>query len=193
MKAALYLGILTFVFACSDENPTNSVSQKSLNNEVNDTVKFGQQLKSRPRSNAFQLHNFEWKYNFAAFRTSMYKGRVADPDFNKSEFSNDPEYVDFIEQGCKRNGINFGGHYTIIERGCGCMCEHVFIVDRISGRIFTDTQLNEGKWGYQFKADSRLLFANSGSFTDSTQTTYSDLGEKPELYEWKDGTFRLIH
>ena len=45
-------------------------------------------------------------------------------------------------------------------------CSHLFIVDRKNGEIFTEINLNEGRYGYKFQPNSTLLIANSDLFTD---------------------------
>lgn len=129
------------------------------------------------------------KYNFETFKAEVYDGKLASPDFSNNPYAVDREYVDFITNGCKQNGINFGGHYTIIQRSCGAMCEHIFIVDRHTGIIFNDINLNDGKYGYAYKKDSRLLIANSNVFIDDKFEYYNDFFDTPELYVWDKTKF----
>jgi hypothetical protein len=107
----------------------------------------------------------------------MFTGKLADPDFEGNPYAIDKEYVEFISKGCENSGINFAGRYTIIEKSCGCMCEHIFIVDRSSGKIFTEAMLattdGEGRFGYTYKKDSKMIIADSGLFTDDSFTHYT--------------------
>ena len=134
---------------------------------------------------------FETKHTFDSFKTVFYTGKLAAPDFTGNPFANDPEYVSFITKGCKQ-GINFAGKYTLIHKGCGAMCEHVFIVDRATGKIFTDTKIKDGKYGYLYKKDSRLLIANSEAFLDDTLTAYNNLYATPEFYVWEGSNFKFL-
>ncbi len=147
------------------------------------------------------LVKFSSKYWFWDFETKEYVGKLANPDFTGNPYVTDKEYVELINEGCKENGINFGGHYTIIEKRCGCMCEHIFIVDRKSGKIFPRITLNkdddgDGKYGYRYWTNSKLLIANStllqagdgaGKYCYTTAW-----GVEPELYVWTGDNFRQL-
>jgi hypothetical protein len=139
-----------------------------------------------------KIIKFTSKYSFETFKTNVFIGNLASPDFARNEFLNDKEYVNFITEGCKKNGINFGGHYTIIQRFCGAMCSHIFIIDRISGKIFTDISPSDGRYGYFYKKDSRLLLANSKVFLDDSLKYYNNFFGVPELYVWKDNNFKRL-
>jgi hypothetical protein len=186
--------ILTILFltSCQEQNSSETSVEKESKGEMDNKPSIPRQKDSVTNYQERKLVDFVSKHNFSTYSVKVYKGAVADPDFSTSEFSSDQEYVAFIKNGCKENGINFGGHYTIIERGCGAMCSHIFLIDRISGKIFTDIKPNDGRWGYLYKIDSRLLIANSETFTDSTLTAYSDAFAKPELYEWNGKEFELL-
>ena len=179
------MALLTASLACKEENAApgepsgiaklDSIPIDSLDELQEDT-----------------LIPFHSVYNFDSFKVALFTGELAAPDFKTSPFSNDPEYVKFIRTGCEKNGVNFGGHYTIIERSCGMMCLHFFIIDRLSGRIFTETKPNDGRWGYLYKPDSGLMIANAYAFTDSTRQFYSNEYVKPQLYLWKGKDFSLL-
>jgi hypothetical protein len=106
------------------------------------------------------------KYKFSMFRVrAMYKGRLAPPDFKT-----DPKARLFkteIRDQCKDYGINFAGHYTVIEWGCGTECESIAIVDRISGAIFYSgirhSTGDEAFNGVKYKPGSRMMVMNSYS------------------------------
>ena len=137
---------------------------------------------------------FSSKYNFETFKADVFSGTLSEPDFVNNKFASDNEYVDFITDGCKKAGINFGGHYSLIHKGCGAMCEHLYVVDRVSGKIFTDIKLGEGKFGYLYNPDSRLLVANSNLFVNDSLNYYVDYGMdiKPELYVWTGKSFKRL-
>jgi hypothetical protein len=156
------------------------------------TLKSTSTVDSNSDTTEGRLVKFTSKYNFDIFKVKLFTGKASSPNFTNNEFANDKEYVKFITEGCKRNNINFGGHYTIIQRSCGTMCEHIFIVDRISGKIFTDIKPNDGRYGYLYKEDSNLLIANSNLFQDDSLKYYNDFFGKPELYVWKDNNFQLL-
>lgn len=192
MKTTLIILPIALLTSCQQHESTRNSSDKHTQVELDNNLSVTQQGDSVSNYKEGKFVKFESKYNFSTFYVKVFKGSLADPDFSTSEFSDDPEYVEFIKKGCKERGINFGGHYTIIERGCGAMCSHLFLIDRISGKIFTGSMPNGGRWGYLYKIDSRLLIANSETFTDSSLTSFSDYFAKPELYEWNEKEFILL-
>ena len=139
-----------------------------------------------------KLIKFSSPYNFETFKAKLFTGKIVSPDFRNNEFANDKKYVKFITEGCKNNNINFGGHFTIIEGSCGAMCSNIFIVDRITGKIYTDVRPNDGRYGYLYKKYSYLLIANSNSFKDDSLTYYVDIYGEPELYIWKQNNFEHL-
>lgn len=140
-----------------------------------------------------KIVRFITKYNFSSFKVNLFRGKLVSPDFGDDNLSNDEEYVSFITNGCNKTGINFAGHYTIIQKAGGAMCEFIFIVDRVNGKIFYDIKLNECRYGYLYKKDSQLLIANANSFQDEHLNSYNDFFDKPELYTWRDGDFVMLN
>jgi len=177
MKNILLILTTAFVCACQDKDPKRIPATSTT-----DSIK-------RDTSEKAKIGTFTTRYNFDSFHVTIYKGKLAAPNFSKNPFAGDSLYVNFITKGCSSNGINFGGHYTIIHKGCGTMCEHIFIVDRINGKIFTDTKPNDGRYGFAYKKDSRLLIANSNSFIDESFTRYATVFDTPELYKWTGTDF----
>ena len=125
----------------------------------------------------------------AAFIVPLFTGKLSSPDFTGNPFAHDPEYVAFISSGCERVGINFGGHYTAIIHSCGMGCVHLFLVDRIDGRIHTNDGLTEGYGGYQFRPTSTLLIADSNMTTGEIG---SHDNRQIEILEWKGNSFQLL-
>jgi len=80
------------------------------------------------------------------------------------------------------------------------MCQGICIVDRISGKIFHQRGIEEneygenGKWGFLYKPNSKLLIANSELFTSFDSLTHycNRWGSVPELYVWKNEKFKRI-
>jgi len=184
-----FLSISINMVACKQETSNSSISKsitdsivpKNVNNKVNaDTITIGNIVK------------YTSSYNFELFESKVFKGKLAKPNFKNNPFAKDKRYQTFIMKGCERNGLNFGGHYTIIEKSCGAMCESIFIIDRIDGRIFTDIEPNDGKYGYLFKKDSRLLISNFNVFNNDELTYYNDFFGKPELYVWETSNFTKL-
>jgi hypothetical protein len=180
----IYLLTLT---CCKDTNP--NTTQKVF---ADTTVKSISKADSNSSTTEGKLKKFTSHYNFETFKAKLFTGKSASPDFSDNEFADDKDFVKFITDGCKKSDINFGGHFTIIQRSCGAMCEHIFIVDRITGKIYTDIRPNDGRYGYLYKKDSYLLIANSNVFQDDSLEYYNNFFGSPELYVWKDNNFQPL-
>lgn len=143
------------------------------------------------------IKRFISPYKFTDFKAAVFSGKLVAPDFKGDEFANDPEYVDYIIDGCKQ-GINFGGKYTIVQMSCGAMCEHLTLVDRTTGRISVGPVGIEiggdGRYGYIYKKDSRMIIADSGFFTDGSMKYYAvEFNNGPsQSYVWKANRFKLL-
>lgn len=96
---------------------------------------------------------------FEAYAVSVYSGRLAPPDFK-----HEPGYRRMrtvIREGA-RGGVNFAGHYAVIQTGCGTDCWNVTLVDLRSGYIF-DFPLGGEQYydlGLDYRPGSRLLKAH---------------------------------
>jgi hypothetical protein len=187
MKQLPIIIILLTLTCCNDTN-----SDKIQHTSSDTIAKSISTINSNSNTTLGKLIKFTSDYNFETFKAKIFTGKTALPDFTDNEFASDKEYIKFITDGCKKNDINFGGHYTIIQRSCGAMCEHIFIVDRINGKIFTDIKPNDGRYGYFYKKDSHLLIANSNVFQDDSLKYYNDIFGNPELYVWKNNNFQFL-
>ena len=211
-KTVIILSILALILGCCKNQPKNTTEQKS-NILISD--KYFDSVEIQPvndRFNELEMDKTNWvkfksKYNFAMFKTKVFAGKLAPLDFTDSELAPDKQENEFMSNYMKDmvdfwtendEGINFGGHYTIVSKSCGCMCEHIFVIDRISGKIFTDIKLTmtddgDGKWGYLYKKDSKMLIANSELFTTDSMNCYTAVYRKtPEFYIWTGKNFERI-
>lgn len=189
MKHFLFIiFLLTLIFSCKDKHPNKPKVVSAAT-----AIKSISTIDGNTPTAEEQLIKFDSKYSFETFKAKLFTGKTASPDFTNNEFSSDKEYLKFITDGCNKNAINFGGHFTIIQRSCGAMCEHIFIVDRITGKIYTDIRPYDGHYGYLYKRDSYLLIANSNSFQDDSLKYYSNLSDKPELFVWKGNNFHPLN
>ncbi|MFC4817510.1 MULTISPECIES: hypothetical protein [unclassified Flavobacterium] len=111
---------------------------------------------------------FKFNSQFENFKTNkIYKGKLADPIFSTDKSAK--RFITRIKDGCKKTGVNFAGHYTIIEWGCGAACAQMAIVDRISGEIIYSKipfDKNDGHCGAEYKIDSRLLIINTEALSE---------------------------
>jgi hypothetical protein len=135
------------------------------------------------------------KYRFEDFKVSdLYTGQMAKPNF-----LTDPPARGFrtvIREACSDSAINFAGHYTIAEWGCGTECEMMALVDRISGRVFYSNKYLpydsvDGHWGISFRKDSRLLVVNSYLLEDYPGYVMQSW-RKLSFYKWTGNGLRRL-
>jgi hypothetical protein len=134
---------------------------------------------------------YKRKYDFSMFKTdSIYKGPLAKPKLVRGEEGWD--YRTRIREGCREIGINFAGHYTAIETGCGCECQLTAIIDRINGEVICENlpfEPVDGHYGAEYKPWSRLIITNSNSLLDFKGYIPADPNFLPVYHEFKDGKF----
>jgi hypothetical protein len=142
------------------------------------------------------------KYKFSKFLVdSIYQGKLATPNVSiiknnkywesikKCNYLDINQWKEYLISRCKENGINFAGHYTIVEWGCGCQCQIMAIIDRISGKIYfpdiPDDHI-DGYYGAQYHKDSRMIIANSAILEDYKGYYLKYFDCYPKIYEWRD-------
>ncbi|QGM46099.1 hypothetical protein [Methylocystis heyeri] len=108
------------------------------------------------------------EYPFDLYRVSgIYSGKVHYPDFAGRE----RKFAMFrtrIRQAAQQ-GINFAGHYAIVQFGCGTMCSAVYMTDIANGRVYTFPLGGEetGRLELKFASMSSLIVAHwNADFTD---------------------------
>ncbi|PTQ95015.1 hypothetical protein C8P68_106230 [Mucilaginibacter yixingensis] len=129
---------------------------------------------------------------FDAFKAKIYRGKLAAPDFGTDLAAKN--YITRIRYTCKHTGVNFAGHYTIVEWGCGTECENIAIVNRINGKIFF-SEINygadEGFFGVSYKPDSRMLIGNSANLEDYKGYTLCRQYNRLKILEWTGKEFKI--
>ena len=141
---------------------------------------------------------FKFKSQFNDFKVeNIFKGKLANPNF-----STDPDakyFITRIKDGCEYTGVNFAGHYTIVEWGCGAACQEMAIVDRINGNIiFSQIPFDtaDGHCGIEYKLDSRMLIVNTEPLSESSEYEKGykryDFWRIPTVYEIKDSRLKQV-
>lgn len=140
---------------------------------------------------------FAFKSQFENFKVDkVYKGKLASPDFTTDP--NAKRFISMIKMGCKEEGVNFAGHYTIVEWGCGTFCAEMAIIDRISGKIIYSQipfDKSDGHSGADYKTDSRMLIINTGAFSefDGYEPGYRRFDFRtPAVYEIINGNIKQV-
>jgi hypothetical protein len=102
------------------------------------------------------------KYEFREFPISVYKGKLAAPNFKTDMRAY--LFRTQIRDQCKKKGVNFAGHYTIVEWGCGSDCQTIAIADRLNGKIYYSHifKINSLFYGLQYRPNSQMMIINSG-------------------------------
>ena len=147
-----------------------------------------------------EILTVENQYNFENFPTKIYKGKLLSPDFNNNPYASEMGFVESMTDACESEGINFGGHFTILQGSCGCCCSFIIMVDRKNGQFITVQNPNgydgeDGAFGYEYRKNSNLLIANSTLFIDDKYDRYCNFmgsGLKPKYYVWKENKFVLL-
>jgi hypothetical protein len=97
----------------------------------------------------------------------IYKGTPVPPRLDKEQET----YRSVIRRGA-RSEVEFAGHYTVPQAGCGAECSGFFIVDSITGRVYDgfaianlpekwlEKQTGDQPLRLQFLPSSRLLKIN---------------------------------
>jgi hypothetical protein len=209
LNGVIILSIVALVIGSCKNQPENSNARIPVSDKHLDSVEiqFINNKLNELETDTKNWVKFKSKYNFSAFNTEIFKGKLTPLDFTESELSTDKQANEFMSNQMKDYidfwtendpGINFGGHYTIIHKSCGLMCEYIYVIDRISGEIYTDINLTtpdngNGKWGYLYKSDSKMLIANSALFTTDSLNCYTAVyGITPEFYVWTGKYFKRI-
>lgn len=94
---------------------------------------------------------------FQNYPAKVFQEKIAQP---RLETPLAKEHVTMIRKGQKA-GVNFAGHYTIVEWGCGTECAVYVIVDDQTGTVFEPPEISKGVdlgvAGPEFRADSTLM------------------------------------
>lgn len=141
---------------------------------------------------------FKFKSQFHDFKTErIYKEKLAKPNFLTDRHAK--RFITRIKDGCENTGVNFAGHYTIVEWGCGALCQELAIVDRITGEIiFSQIPFDtiDGHSGSEYRINSRMLIINTEPLSEFSEYEPGyklyDHWRTPAVYEIKDGRLKQI-
>src|SRR5437870_1200646 len=114
MRLLLLISILSLAFSCKDKR---SEPEKIRKNSI--TAIDSSKANFKVDTSHGKIIRLTSNYSFTTFKVDLFKGRSAEPNFKGNQFAKDRDYRQFIKEGCRNNGINFAGHYTIIQKACG--------------------------------------------------------------------------
>ena len=184
----------TFEFIKKGEQPKLKTQGDTLYKDA-DIIMLGDQFEI---TSFFVYKKFDFKSKWADYKVeNIYNGVLARPNFKTDPSAK--SFITRIKNSCKNDGINFAGHYTIVEWGCGALCQQMAIVDRITGKImYSDIPFdkNEGYSGSSYHIDSRRLVINIEALSEfkDYEPGYkrSDCWRIPAVYELKNGKLEKI-
>jgi hypothetical protein len=135
-------------------------------------------------------------FRFSQFRVDSIAGNnLKLPDLKDVKapfcrYMDENEWKDYIKSECVKQGVNFAGHYTIVDWGCGMCCQNMCIVNRLTGKVsfpdIPDSHI-DGYYGADYQKNSRMIRTNVGVLEEDLPGYYQpDLGFYPEVYEWEN-------
>ena len=129
----------------------------------------------------------------------VYRGRAAQVNLKSTREAR--RYRTMLREGAKR-GVNFAGHYTVAQWGCGTSCMQAAIIDAKTGAVFFPEELNGfGVWFWDANDDTRLDDAlrfkpNSRLMVMSGYPGSEGNRDEPKsglyYYEWTGRRLRLV-
>lgn len=131
---------------------------------------------------------------FENYAAPVYKGKFAPVNLRSAKDAS--SFRTRLRDGAKE-GVNFAGHYALVQWGCGTGCVQVGIIDAKTGTVYFPDQLGGfGVWlwddneeALQFKPNSRLLVMSGFPSTESNS-------DNPKsglyYYEWTGTRLKLI-
>lgn len=132
-------------------------------------------------------------YNFSKFEVPLYKGKLASPNFKTDTAS--WLFRTQIRNQCRSKGINFAGHFTIVEWGCGSACKEIAIVDRINGKInYSGILTNEDDsfFTLEYKRNSNLVVMNDWMMKEYKGYLLWSDNWKLITVKWENTKFRIL-
>ncbi|MET3732085.1 alpha/beta hydrolase [Moheibacter stercoris] len=129
---------------------------------------------------------------FNKYSTHIYFGPLAELDFSKNKFKSDSNFVNFINNETLKSPINFAGEYTLIEKSCGVDCSHIFIINRVTGKVFDSISINDESCGFLYQPTSYLLIRNSNYLLNGNLKYYNEINCLPIYYLWNGKDFEIV-
>jgi hypothetical protein len=202
MKSFRALILLVCLSTCKQHNPNHAEEGKTVSTDT--LVEFKTHTISKTNVNAGPDSSkstekkwliFRAKHFFHDYPALVYSGPLASPDFNSVPEGKDSVFRKLVLSILKKDdSINFAGRFTAIHPSCGAMCSSIFLIDRKTGRMYNGLPANEeGRWGYEYKANSTMIIANSEMLSNDRFCRYSPIwGIKPEIYDWRHGRMKRL-
>jgi len=90
---------------------------------------------------------------------AVHEESVAEPKVDITSHPIGRKFRSVIRETVAEEGVNFAGHFTVVEWGCGSPCQQFAIVNTLTGEI-THNPARILSRGLEFRRDSRLIVLN---------------------------------
>lgn len=141
-------------------------------------------IAKKPDLDNFEIYKkFSVQSFFTSNKVAVFNGKLSDPDFSTNEEAR--MFKNRITEACKE-GINFGGYYTLVYWGCGTACQYGVIVNRKTGEIIDGYQSSLGS---EFKKESNSIIFNSNIVEGDSGYVPLYQFKKFELKKWENNLF----
>jgi hypothetical protein len=115
---------------------------------------------------------------------SVYNGIKVPVDLKSNKIG--LQFKTVITETYKYVGVNFAGHYCLVNWGCGSPCQYFIVVDVLTGKIYNGVDV---ALGLNYKANSRMLIVNP---PDSSNYYFDCPYCKPLVYIFDDNNKKFI-
>ncbi|HMF57537.1 MAG TPA: hypothetical protein VK619_14435 [Pyrinomonadaceae bacterium] len=131
---------------------------------------------------------------FEDYSAPVYRGRRAPVNLSSTRGAN--SFRTRLREGASE-GVNFAGHYTLVQWGCGAGCVDAAIIDAKTGTVYFPNELggfpiyywSDNDEGLQFKPNSRLLVLSGAPASEANS-------DNPKTglyyYQWTGTRLRLV-
>ena len=125
--------------------------------------------------------------SFEVYPVDVFKGKLTAPNFDSNPASKN--FITRIKAACE-GGINFAGHYTLVEWGCGTACQTGVLVDRKTGEIHVRPS---SSLGTDFKPNSNLIIFNTGAINTKTNLIWVSGHSELRFEIWNGEKFTPVN
>jgi hypothetical protein len=125
--------------------------------------------------------------SFDDYHVDVFNEKLAPANFDTNPVAKN--FITRIKAACEE-GINFAGHFTLVEWGCGTACQSGVLVDRKTGKIFDYPTTSLGS---DFKKDSNLIIRNIGAVDSETNLIWISGHSEVKFELWDGENFRSIN
>jgi hypothetical protein len=192
-KILALLLLFFFLVSCKQnlESQANQAPPQYL-----DTVK-PQDNTTHFKSNGYTLIDYAAplklrpKTTFSQHTVAVYKGATS-PIKPYKAYTFGPCSKEQVKSYYQKEGVNFGGHYCLMQFSCGGPCTRSELIDCQTGKIYTGVE-GCGET-FVFQKDSKMIIVNpiatdqKGYYTPDSVQYYFPCKYLHQIFIWQEGT-----